>query len=72
MVKLPRTLVEELKHYCGTDKQMRVKEVENHFINAGYGPKKAHGWILTLIEAGLLELTGRDDKNNTLITSILW
>ena len=61
MVKLPDTLLREMKHNVGTDKTASYQAVLNKFLKAGYGPNKAKKWINIYLEIGVLEAVKDED-----------
>ena len=72
MVKLPDTLLREMRHNVGTDKTATYQAVLNKYLMAGYGPNKAKKWINTYLEIGVLEAVKDEDGGQPRLWCLWW
>ena len=72
MVKLPDTLLKEMKGSIGTSKTATYRQILNKFIMAGYCEKKAKKWIGAYFEIGVLERASEAVGEDTRVYCIWW
>ena len=72
MVRLPDTLLKEMKRNIGTDKTATYRQILNKFLMAGYGEKKAKKWIGAYFEIGVLERASEVIGDDTRVWCVWW
>ena len=72
MVKLPDTLLREMRHSVGTDKTAAYQTVLNKFLMSGYGKAKAKKWIDDFLEIGVLKAIKCEDGGQPRLWCLWW
>ena len=72
MVRLPDTLLKEMKRNIGTDKTATYRQILNKFLMAGYGEEKAKKWISAYFEIGVLERASEVIGDDTRVWCVWW